>query len=148
MMLALVMLGGASAAWAQQANSVTQPTGDTWVRTDNASTNYGSGNTVEMQNNTNGTTDFYGVMQFTFDAPQAGYRVSSATLRLTTRYKKGDSKVNVYGLNATVADNSNYGGLGTAITAALEATPILSFNANGYNQWAPTDGAVVNDAAA
>ena len=140
----LLLLGGASLLQAQQASSVTQPTGDTWVRSDNASTNYGSSNTVEMQNNTNGTTDFYGVMQFTFDTPQTGYRIKSATLRLTTRFKKGDSKVNVYGLDAEVADNSNYGGLETAITTALETSPIASFNAKGYAQWAPTDGAVVN----
>ena len=140
-----MLLGGANSVWAQQANSVTLPTGDTWVRTDNPTANYGLGNTVEMQNNTNGTTDFYGVMQFSFDAPKTGYRVKSATLRLTTRFKKGDSQVKIYALNATVTDDSNYNGLETAITSALSNDPIVTFNLNGYIQWAPTDGAVVNE---
>ncbi len=143
-MLLLLVVGGTS-VWAQQSNSVTNPTGDTWVRTDNTSTDYGSNNTMEMQNNTNGTTDFYGVMQFSFNEPEFGYRISSATLRLTTRFKKGDSQINVYSLDAEVTDASNYGGLETEITSALDNDPIASFNLKGYNQWAPTDGAVVNE---
>lgn len=138
----LMIFWGASSVQAQQANSVTQPTGDTWVRSDQTNTNYGSGNTVEMRNSTN---KFYGVMQFSFDAPQVGYRVSSATLRLTTRYKKGDSKLNVYALDAEVTDASTYATLSSAITSAIENSPLTSFNVKGYSAWAPTDGAVTDD---
>lgn len=141
MLMVLAALLLTCGAWAQQANYVGTSTGDCWMGPGYQNV---TGNTVEMKNNGDAGM-FYGVMAFQFDAPQSGYEVATATLRLTTRYKKGDSELAIYALNADVTDASKYDDLSSAIASAMATTPIKTFRVNGDGAWAPTDGGIGDD---
>ena len=80
---------------------VGQPTADTWVRSNSINAKGNSAKNLEIKtwSESDPATNFYALMQFEFTAPSMGNRVKSAVLRLTTRYKKGDSEVKVFALD-------------------------------------------------
>ena len=121
---------------------VGQPTGDTWVRSNSINSKGGSAKNLEMKtwSESDPATNFYALMQFEFTAPNGGNEVKSAVLRLTTRYKKGDSEVKIYALNFDVNEgNTDYEQAGTAIETAIAGEPIATFKLNGDGSKAPTD---------
>lgn len=129
-----------------QETSVTNPTADTWVGTGQTKSN-GSSNTVEIHSYTSDskTTNYYALLAFSFTKPNAGYTVKKATLRLTTRYKKGDSEVKLYDFPGGFKETDVYSTLESSITSALAATAAADFKLNSYNNWAPTDKQVTSD---
>lgn len=132
LMLLLLMVVGAGNVWAQQAASVTQPTADTWVRGNSPASNGGTSETLEMKTYASGPNYFYGLLSFEFTVPQAGYKIKSAKLRVTTRYKKGDSEIDVYPVNFTVNEaTTTYATVGTDIEAAMSGSYITTFKLKG-----------------
>lgn len=117
---------------------------DTWVN-QSSKTNNGKSNTIEIRTDTKTPNYFYGLMAFSFTKPNEGNTVTKATLRLTTRYKKGDSAVELYDLNSAFDEGCTYADVADAITAALDKEPATTFKLNSYNQWAPTDKQVIAD---
>ena len=107
-LMALVVTGNAVLA---QETSVTQPTADTWVRGNSPASKGGTSNTLEVKTYTNAddptkSNYFYALLSFEFTAPEAGNEVKSATLRLTTRYKKGDSEIQLFLIDCAVDEGS------------------------------------------
>lgn len=139
---AALLTGSVSA----QDNSVTNPTADTWVGTGITNGN-GSANTVEIRSYTSDskTTNFYALLAFSFTKPNAGYTVKKATLRLTARYKKGDSEVKLYDFPAGFKETDVYSTLESSITSAIAGTAAADFKLNSYANWAPTDSKVTSD---
>ena len=127
-----------------QDTSTGTSTADTWV-IQGSKTNHGKDNTIEIRTDTKTPNYFYGLMAFSFTKPDAGNTVTKATLRLTTRYKKGDSEVELYDLNSAFDEGCTYADVADAITAALGKDPAKTFKLNSYNQWAPTDKQVIAD---
>ncbi|MBQ7420123.1 MAG: hypothetical protein IJV17_05195 [Prevotella sp.] len=128
MVLVLLALVGTS-AWAQSTYSG-QPTGDCWVRSDNKSTK--NTTTQFMEIKTDASTYFYGVMSFQFTAPNDGYEVKSATLRLTTRVKRGNAAMKIYGVKGyVIADQVGYENVEGGIVAAVGESPIATFDLKG-----------------
>lgn len=117
---------------------------DTWVN-QNSKTNYGKNNTIDINTDSKNSEYYYGLMAFSFTNPNEGNTVTKATLRLTTRYKKGDSAVELYDLNSDFNESCTYADVADAITAALGKDPFTTFKLNSYMQWAPTDGQVTSD---
>jgi len=122
---------------AQQETSVTTPDVDTYVRLNNAKA-HGGETTIELQTYTNTedaskSTDFVGLMTFSYAAPQNGYKIKSATLRLTTERIKGDRNINIYAFDGTVADDSKYEDLADAIAAARATDVIGTCKLEGQN---------------
>lgn len=132
------------AAQAQTTEIVT-PTADVWVRTDAPTNSYGSGNTVEMK--TVGNTKFYALLKFTLPGIGKDKQFSTATLRLTTRYKKGDSGVDLYDMAEDFDESATYASLETAIATVTASDPAATFKLNSYAQWAPTDKQVTEEYA-
>jgi len=135
MAAALLMTG--TAAMAEQTASVTNPTVDTYVRKNNT-TAQGSNTTIELQTYTNSdddskSTDFVGLMTFSFDAANSGHKISKATLRLTTERIKGDRDVNIYEFNGTVANDSKYADLSEAISTARSTEKIAQVKLEGQS---------------
>ncbi len=130
-------------AQAQDASTSTS-SADTWV-IQSSKTNYGKSNTIEIRTDTKVPNYFYGLMAFSFTKPNEGNTVTKATLRLTTRYKKGDSAVELYDLNSAFDEGCTYADVANAITAALDKKPLKTFKLNSYNWWAPTDKQVIAD---
>lgn len=128
-----------SGAFAQTTYSGTT-TSDSWIRTDSPGACQG-GNAIEMKTYSSGAT-FYGLMSFEFTNPSSGNEVKSAILRTTTRYKKGDSELKVYGIDYVNAESTNYGNMQTAIEAAVAGTPLATFRVNGDGTRALTDGGI------
>lgn len=124
-------------AQAQDTSTGTSST-DTWVN-QSSKTNNGKSNTIEIRTDTKTPNYFYGLMAFSFTKPNAGNTVTKATLRLTTRYKKGDSAVELYDLNSAFDEGCTYDDVSDAITAALDKEPATTFKLNSYSGWAPTD---------
>jgi len=121
---------------------VGQPTADTWVRSNSINAKGNSAKNLEIKtwSGSDPATNFYALMQFEFTAPSMGNQVKSAVLRLTTRYKKGDSEVKVFALDYDVEEGStDYEKAGTAIEAAIAGEPIAVFNLKGDGSKAPTD---------
>lgn len=131
-----------------QDNSVTNPTADTWVGTGITKSN-GSSNTVEIRSYNSGstTTNYYALLAFSFTKPNAGYTVKKATLRLTARYKKGDSEVKLYDFPAGFKESDVYSTLESSITSAIAATAAADFKINSPGNYAPTDGGVTSSKA-
>lgn len=113
---------------------------DTWVRSDKPADKFPNSNTLEVKSYSEGSQYFYGLMSFQFTAPAAGNEVAEATLRLTTRYKKGDSEVKVYYLPVDLDEaTANYENMGTAIEEALKGEPVAIFKLKGDRGNAPND---------
>lgn len=117
---------------------------DTWV-IQGSKTNYGKSKTIEIKTDTKEAQYFYGLMAFSFTKPSDGNTVTKATLRLTTRYKKGDSAVELYDLNSAFDESCTYDDVADAITSVLAKGHATTLKLNSYNQWAPTDKQVPSD---
>lgn len=144
-MLALMVLVVTGNAVLAQETSVTQPTADTWVRGNSPASKGGTSNTLEVKTYTNAddptkSNYFYALLSFEFTAPEAGNEVKSATLRLTTRYKKGDSEIQLFPIDCAVDEGStDYNAVGELIESAKAGEPICSLNLKGDGNKAPTD---------
>ena len=133
-------------AQAQDTSKGTSST-DTWVN-QSSKTNNGKSNTIEIRTDTKTPNYFYGLMAFSFTKPNEGNTVTKATLRLTTRYKKGYSAVELYDLNSAFDEGCTYADVADAITVALGKGPAKTFKLNSYNQWSPTDKQVTSEFSA
>lgn len=78
--------------FAQGETKVLTASGDTWVRSNSPSNTWGTQETLEMKTDATNDQNFYGLLSFDIPATDDGYQVKSATLRLVSQYKKGDSK--------------------------------------------------------
>lgn len=147
--VAALMAGGMSVN-AQEISgsqtSVKNPTADIWVRSDNT-TYRGIGDTMEMKNYNDGSklSFFCGLMSFELDEKE-GMEIESATLRLTTRYAKGDREVAVYAYDGNIDETSvNYEKSVEAINAAMQKSAVATFNAKSCSVWAPTDKDITDE---
>lgn len=128
----------AMGTFAQGETKVLTASGDTWVRSNSPSNTWGTQKTLEMKTDaTNG--HFYGLLSFDVPATDDGYQVKSATLRLVTNYKKGDSKMRLYPLTSAVTNKTTYNDVEYQITSALKGEPIAEFAMKGDGTKAPFD---------
>lgn len=100
---------------------------------------WGTQETLEMKTDATNRQSFYGLLSFAVPATDDGYQVKSATLRLVTNYKKGDSKMRLYPLTSAVTNKTTYNDVADQITSALEGEPIAEFAMKGDGTKAPFD---------
>lgn len=131
----------AMGTFAQGETKVLTASGDTWVRSNDPSKTWATQETLEMKTDANGekVQNFYGLLSFDVPATDDGYQVKSATLRLVTNYKKGDSKMRLYPLTSAVTSKTTYNDVADQITSALEGDPIVEFAMKGDGTKAPFD---------
>lgn len=130
----------AMGTFAQGETKVLTASGDTWVRSNSPSSNtWGAQETLEMKTDSTNRQSFYGLLSFDVPATDDGYQVKSATLRLVTNYKKGDSKMRLYPLTSAVTSKTTYNDVADQITSALEGEPIAEFAMKGDGTKAPFD---------
>lgn len=98
----------AMGTFAQGETKVLTASGDTWVRSNTPSNTWGTQETLEMKTDATNGQSFYGLLSFDVPATDDGYQVKSATLRLVTNYKKGDSKMRLYPLTSAVTNKTTY----------------------------------------
>lgn len=98
----------AMGTFAQGETKVLTPSGDTWVRSNSPSNTWGTQETLEMKTDATNGQNFYGLLSFDVPATDDGYQVKSATLRLVSQYKKGDSKMRLYSLSSAVTSKTTY----------------------------------------
>ena len=125
--------------FAQGETKVLTASGDTWVRSNSPSNTWGAQETLEMKTDATNSQSFYGLLSFDVPATDDGYQVKSATLRLVTNYKKGDSKMRLYPLTSAVTSKTTYNDVADQITSALEGEPIAEFAMKGDGTKAPFD---------
>lgn len=113
-----------------QETSITTSTADTYVRKGNTADN-GAKTSIELQTSSAKSTDFVGLMTFSFTQPNDGYAVKSAKLRLTTKRIKSDRGIAVYAFNGDVSESSKYADVEEAIATARTAEPITTFELAG-----------------
>lgn len=126
----------------EEVTKTTTVVADTWVRANNTSYKGGTSGTVEFKNynNEDGPQSFYALMSFSFAPAAEGQEITKATLRLVTRYKKGDDGVNIFPLNVTVDEaNTTYATVGSDIEAAIADEPLVTFKLKGDRNNSPTD---------
>ena len=128
----------AMGTFAQGETKVLTASGDTWVRSNSPSNTWGTQETLEMKTDATNGQNFYGLLSFDIPATDDGYQVKSATLRLVTYYKKGDSKMRLYPLTSAVT-KTTYNDVADQITSALEGEPIAEFAMKGDGTKAPLD---------
>lgn len=129
----------AMGTFAQGETKVLTASGDTWVRSNSPSDTWGTQETLEMKTDATNSQSFYGLLSFDVPATDDGYQVKSATLRLVTYYKKGDSKMRLYPLTSAVTNKTTYNDVADRITSALEGEPIAEFAMKGDGTKAPVD---------
>lgn len=129
----------AMGTFAQGETKVLTASGDTWVRSNSPSDTWGTQETLEMKTDATNSQSFYGLLSFDVPATDDGYQVKSATLRLVTYYKKGDSKMRLYPLTSAVTNKTTYNDVADQITSALEGEPIAEFAMKGDGTKAPVD---------
>lgn len=129
----------AMGTFAQGETKVLTASGDTWVRSNSPSDTWGTQETLEMKTDATNSQSFYGLLSFDVPATDDGYQVKSATLRLVTYYKKGDSKMRLYPLTSAVTNKTTYNDVADQITSALEGEPIAEFAMKGDGTKAPFD---------
>lgn len=129
----------AMGTFAQGETKVLTASGDTWVRSNSPSDTWGTQETLEMKTDATNSQSFYGLLSFAVPATDDGYQVKSATLRLVTYYKKGDSKMRLYPLTSAVTNKPTYNDVADQITSALEGEPIAEFAMKGDGTKAPVD---------
>lgn len=129
----------AMGTFAQGETKVLTASGDTWVRSNSPSNTWGTQETLEMKTDATNVQSFYGLLSFDVPATDDGYQVKSATLRLVTNYKKGDSKMRLYPLTSAVTNKTTYNDVADQITSALEGEPIAEFAMKGDGTKAPFD---------
>lgn len=138
MVMAFAMF--AMGTFAQGETKVLTASGDTWVRSNSPSSNtWGAKKTLEMKTDATNSQSFYGLLSFEVPATDDGYQVKSATLRLVTNYKKGDSNMRLYPLTSAVTSKTTYNDVADQITSALEGEPIAEFAMKGDGTKAPFD---------
>ncbi len=140
--VSLMLMTKSAPSWAQS-TSTFLPTADTWV-SEKYTTSFGNSNTLEVRTSSSEPAYYYGLVSFQFTKPNVGYRVKSATLRLVTRYKKGDSSTSLYAFGGNFTESSVYSNVASDVTTALEQAPIATFKAKGDRTWAPTDGGITS----
>lgn len=129
----------AMGTFAQGETKVLTASGDTWVRSNSPSNTWGTQETLEMKTDATNDQNFYGLLSFDVPATDDGYQVKSATLRLVSQYKKGDSKMRLYPLSSAVTSKTTYNEVAGQITSALEGEPIAEFAMKGDGTKAPFD---------
>lgn len=129
----------AMGTFAQGETKVLTASGDTWVRSNSPSNTWGTQETLEMKTDATNGQNFYGLLSFDIPATDDGYQVKSATLRLVSQYKKGDSKMRLYPLTSAVTNKTTYNDVADQITSALEGEPIAEFAMKGDGTKAPFD---------
>lgn len=129
----------AMGTFAQGETKVLTASGDTWVRSNSPSNTWGTQETLEMKTDATNGQNFYGLLSFAVPATDDGYQVKSATLRLVTNYKKGDSKMRLYPLTSAVTNKTTYNDVAVQITSALGGEPIAEFAMKGDGTKAPLD---------
>lgn len=129
----------AMGTFAQGETKVLTASGDTWVRSNSPSNTWGTQETLEMKTDATNDQNFYGLLSFYIPATDDGYQVKSATLRLVTYYKKGDSKMRLYPLTSAVTNKTTYNDVADQITSALKGEPIAEFAMKGDGTKAPVD---------
>lgn len=129
----------AMGTFAQGETKVLTASGDTWVRSNSSSNTWGTQETLEMKTDATNSQSFYGLLSFAVPATDDGYQVKSATLRLVTNYKKGDSKMRLYPLTSAVTNKTTYNDVEDQITSALKGEPIAEFAMKGDGTNAPFD---------
>lgn len=129
----------AMGTFAQGETKVLTASGDTWVRSNSPSNTWGTQETLEMKTDATNGQSFYGLLSFDVPATDDGYQVKSATLRLVTNYKKGDSKMRLYPLTSAVTNKTTYNDVAVQITSALGGEPIAEFAMKGDGTKAPLD---------
>ena len=129
----------AMGTFAQGETKVLTASGDTWVRSNSPSNTWGTQETLEMKTDATNGQNFYGLLSFDIPATDDGYQVKSATLRLVSQYKKGDSKMRLYPLSSAVTSKTTYNEVAGQITSALEGEPIAEFAMKGDGTKAPVD---------
>lgn len=129
----------AMGTFAQGETKVLTASGDTWVRSNSPSNTWGTQETLEMKTDATNDQNFYGLLSFDIPATDDGYQVKSATLRLVSQYKKGDSKMRLYPLSSAVTSKTTYKDVADQITSALEGEPIAEFAMKGDGTKAPFD---------
>ncbi len=129
----------AMGTFAQGETKVLTASGDTWVRSNSPSNTWGTQETLEMKTDATNGQSFYGLLSFDVPATDDGYQVKSATLRLVTYYKKGDSKMRLYPLTSAVTNKTTYNDVADQITSALKGEPIAEFAMKGDGTKAPVD---------
>lgn len=129
----------AMGTFAQGETKVLTASGDTWVRSNSPSDTWGTQETLEMKTDATNSQSFYGLLSFAVPATDDGYQVKSATLRLVTNYKKGDSKMRLYPLTSAVTNKTTYNDVAVQITSALGGEPIAEFAMKGDGTKAPLD---------
>lgn len=129
----------AMGTFAQGETKVLTASGDTWVRSNSPSNTWGTQETLEMKTDATNGQNFYGLLSFDIPATDDGYQVKSATLRLVTNYKKGDSKMRLYPLTSAVTNKTTYNDVAVQITSALGGEPIAEFAMKGDGTKAPFD---------
>lgn len=137
MAMALAMF--AMGTFAQGETKVLTASGDTWVRSNSPSKTWGTQETLEMKTDATNGQNFYGLLSFDVPATDDGFQVKSATLRLVTNYKKGDSKMRIYALTSAVTNKTTYNDVADQITSALGGDPIAEFAMKGDGTKAPFD---------
>ena len=130
-MVSMVFAMLAMSAFAQEKPTVLTAAGDTWVRSNSAGNSWGTGNALEMKNDGTNNQHFYGLMTFNIPQVEEGAQVKSATLRLVTNYKKGDSEMKLYPLTTVVTSKTTYNDVASEITSALEGEAIADFKMKG-----------------
>ena len=129
-MLLLVCAASMNVAWAQN-QEVLKPTVDTYMRMGNTA-NHGSETTIELCTYAEGSKDFVGYLSFILNKPE-GYKVKSATLRVTTERIKGDRTLNLYAFDANVEGNAKYRDYAEAIAAAKKTNIVGTVELEGQN---------------
>ena len=137
MVMAFAMF--AMGTFAQGDTKVLTASGDTWVRSNNGGNSWGTQETLEMKTDATNGQNFYGLLSFDVPATDDGYQVKSATLRLVSQYKKGDSKMRIYPLTSAVTNKTTYNDVADQITSALAGEPIVEFAMKGDGTKAPFD---------
>lgn len=138
-MLAMAFAMFAVGSFAQGETKVLTPFGDTWVRSNSGANSWGTQETLEMKTDATNGQNFYGLLSFDVPATDDGYQVKSATLRLVSQYKKGDSKMRIYPLTSAVTSKTTYNDVADQITSALDGEPIAEFAMKGDGTKAPFD---------
>ncbi len=125
----------------EEVTKTTTAVADTWVRANNTSYKGGTSGTVEIKNyGTGGAESFYALMSFAFEPAAEGEEIAKATLRLVTRYKKGDDGVNIFPIDVTIDEgNTTYATVGSDIEAAIAGEPLATIKLKGDRANSPTD---------
>lgn len=137
-LLLLSVLLAAAGGFAQTA-SVTTPTADTWLRTDNNNDN-SSKTTLEMRSvftvdaqsgDTTYTKDFVTLLAFNMPTTPTGYIIDKASLRVVTERVKGNKECKIYAFTPDFVEKGNYTTYASEIAAARKSGLIATIELKG-----------------